>query len=200
MISRADNNLFVLLAVALCVVSAAAGAQEPAAHDAGPLRAAGCAGCHGAEGRGTVLAPPIVGPELSAAQFLAAVRTARGAMPAYSAEVLPDQMAADLHEYLSAQHAPSAPDGRIDIGARLYEQYGCYSCHSNQGQGGTQGPRIGPDPVRWGRFVWYNRYPSGQMPPYSTMVMSDQDLSDIYAFLEARPAARPASSIPLLEP
>jgi len=198
MMSRADFSLLVVFAIMLGAVSANAGAQELGAAGPGQLVAAGCAGCHGALGRGTALAPPIVGAALSAAQFLAAVRSRRGAMPAYSAEILPDQSLAAMHEYLSAQPAPPRPAGRVEVGERLYEQVGCYSCHSNQGQGGTQGPRVGPDPVRWGRFVWYMRYPSGQMPPYSSAVLSDQDLSDIYAFLEARP--RPVTSIPLLGP
>jgi hypothetical protein len=38
------------------------------------------------------------------------------------------------------------------------------------------------------------------MPPYAEAVLSDQDLADIYAFLESRPVPRPASDIALLAP
>ena len=38
------------------------------------------------------------------------------------------------------------------------------------------------------------------MPPYTAVVLSDQDLADIYAFLEARPKPPAVNSIPLLAP
>lgn len=187
----------------LWLMLAAAGAwggPVPAQDGEAALRAAGCAGCHGERGRGTALAPAIAGPILSADEFLAAVRDPRGAMPAFAAESLPDDAVAGLYRFLSAQPPVAMPEGRIEAGARRYEAVGCYSCHSNQGQGGTQGPRIGPQPIPWTRFVWYVRHPAGQMPPYSDAVLSDQDLADIYAFLASRPAARPLSELELLAP
>jgi mono/diheme cytochrome c family protein len=36
------------------------------------------------------------------------------------------------------------------------------------------------------------------MPPYTTKVVSDQDLADIYTYLKSLPPPPPASSIPLL--
>jgi mono/diheme cytochrome c family protein len=92
------------------------------------------------------------------------------------------------------------PVGRVARGGEIYERVGCYSCHSNQGQGIMHGPRIAPNPIRWGRFVWYIRHPSGQMPPYSPDVLSDRDLADIYAFLRRRTQPQPVESIPLLAP
>jgi hypothetical protein len=44
------------------------------------------------------------------------------------------------------------------------------------------------------------RNPTGDMPPYSIVVMSDQDLADVYAFLRARPVPPPVDQIPLLVP
>jgi len=38
------------------------------------------------------------------------------------------------------------------------------------------------------------------MPTYTDSVMSDQDLADVYAFLEARAQPPEVSSIPLLAP
>ena len=104
-----------------------------------------------------------------------------------------------------ATHAPSRaqtpvapPAGNAERGKTLYQKTGCYQCHSNEAQGGTAGPRIGPNPVPFARFVAYVRAPRGEMPPYTAKVMSEQDLADVYAFLEARPKPPPLASIPLL--
>jgi hypothetical protein len=37
------------------------------------------------------------------------------------------------------------------------------------------------------------------MTAYSETILSDTELTDIYAFLRAQPPARPVSAIPLLE-
>lgn len=189
---------FVVLAAQL-IVSVSYAQADP---DDGQalLAASGCAACHGPEGRGTALAPSIVGAALSEDAFRRGVRNARGAMPSYSAEALTDNVLDLIYAYASAQQGVDAPVGRADRGAELYERVGCYSCHSNQGQGIMHGPRIGPDPIRWGRFVWYVRHPSGQMPPYSSVVLSDQDLADLHAFLASRPQPQPVEDIPLLSP
>jgi ubiquinol-cytochrome c reductase cytochrome c subunit len=82
----------------------------------------------------------------------------------------------------------------------LYKKIGCYECHANEGQGGAQGPRLGPNPIPFARFGTYVRNPAGDMPPYTAKVLSDQDLAAIYAFLEARPRPPAVNSIPLLAP
>lgn len=186
--------------LAVLLLAAGASAQGPAQEAAATFAALGCAGCHGAGGRGSALAPAIAGSALDLAQFGAAVRAARGAMPAYDEQILPDGVVAALHAYLGGQPGIARPAGRAGLGAELYERVGCYSCHSNQGQGVLHGPRIAPQPVRWERFRWYVRQPSAQMPPYSEAVLSEQDLADIYAFLETRPAPPPLSDLPLLAP
>jgi hypothetical protein len=45
-------------------------------------------------------------------------------------------------------------------------------------------------------FSRYVRRPTGQMPPYTDKVVSDTDMADIYAFVQAR--AAPAQNVPLL--
>ena len=97
-----------------------------------------------------------------------------------------------------AQPSVTAPAGNAERGKAVYQKTGCYQCHSNEAQGGTAGPRIGPSPVPFARFVTYVRAPRGEMPPYTAKVMSEQDLADVYAFLEARPKPPPVASIPLL--
>jgi mono/diheme cytochrome c family protein len=78
----------------------------------------------------------------------------------------------------------SLPAGDAKQGKRLFAAYGCYECHGYEGQGGRAGPRIAPRPIAFRAFSKYIREPSGQMPPYTVKVTSDQDLSDIYAFLQ----------------
>lgn len=88
--------------------------------------------------------------------------------------------------------------GRAAEGATLYKKVACYMCHVDEAQGGANGPRIGPDPIPFPRFVQYVRSPRGDMPPYSSKVLSDQDLADIYAFLQGRKKPPALSTIPLL--
>ena len=94
----------------------------------------------------------------------------------------------------------AAPAGSADKGKTLFRKAGCYQCHSEQAQGGAQGPRLGPNPIAFQAFARYLRAPRGEMPPYTLKVMSDQDVADVYAFLRALPPAPPLSSLPLLQP
>jgi mono/diheme cytochrome c family protein len=93
----------------------------------------------------------------------------------------------------------SAPDPkRVEAGAALYRKKGCYECHVEEAQGGPQGPRLGPNPIPQARFVAYVRNPTGDMPPFTARVLSEEELGDIYAFLQARPQPKPVSTVPLL--
>ena len=103
----------------------------------------------------------------------------------------------------SARQAPpaaAAPAGNAANGKVLYGKIGCYQCHSEQGQGGQQGPRLGPRPIPFQAFLKYTRTPTGEMPPYKAKVMSDRDVADVYAFLQALPPPPPLSTLPLLQP
>jgi mono/diheme cytochrome c family protein len=101
----------------------------------------------------------------------------------------------------SAPQSPNAAaDPKVDAGAALYKKNGCYECHVNDAQGGPQGPRLGPNPIPFPRFVAYVRNPTGDMPPFTAKVISDQDLASIYAFLQARPTPPPVKDVPLLAP
>jgi ubiquinol-cytochrome c reductase cytochrome c subunit len=99
-----------------------------------------------------------------------------------------------------AETSAGAPAGNAGRGETLYGKVGCYQCHSEQGQGGTQGPRLGPKPIPFKAFLRYLRAPGGEMPPYKAKVMSDRDVADVYAFLMALPPPPPLSSLPLLQP
>jgi ubiquinol-cytochrome c reductase cytochrome c subunit len=83
---------------------------------------------------------------------------------------------------------PVAPAGSVENGKKLFVKNGCAECHGLEGQGApTSGPRIGPNPVPVAAFIKYVRAPKNQMPPYTARVMSDQELTDVRAFLAARP-------------
>ena len=98
----------------------------------------------------------------------------------------------------TGQAAPVAPAGNAENGKKLFTNYGCYQCHGREAQGGVAGPRIGPNPIPFQAFSRYVRQPGGQMPPFTTKVVTDAELADIYAFLRSLPQPRPAREIPLL--
>jgi len=100
----------------------------------------------------------------------------------------------------AAKPQPAAPPGRVDAGGVLYKKVGCYQCHANEAQGGLSGPRIGPNLVPFARFFDYIRKPTGEMPPYTPKVLSDQDIADIYAWVQARPRPPAVNTLPQLAP
>ena len=102
----------------------------------------------------------------------------------------------------SAQTAApaAAPAGNADTGKKLFVSFGCYQCHGYEAQGSSAtGPRLGPKPIAWAAFSRYVRRPTNQMPPYTAKVVTDADLGNIYAFLQARTAPTPVANIPLLK-
>jgi ubiquinol-cytochrome c reductase cytochrome c subunit len=89
--------------------------------------------------------------------------------------------------------------GNVENGKRLFTSSGCYECHGREAQGSRySGPRVGPDPIALPAFRAYIRGPKGQMPPYTSKVLTDAELADIHAFLESLPAPPAAKTIPLL--
>jgi ubiquinol-cytochrome c reductase cytochrome c subunit len=91
------------------------------------------------------------------------------------------------------ERTPNAENGK-----KAFTNYYCYACHGTVGQGGRDGARIAPNPPSIATITRYVRKPTGQMPPYTSKVLSDQDIADIYAYLKTIPASPPAKSIPLL--
>jgi ubiquinol-cytochrome c reductase cytochrome c subunit len=95
--------------------------------------------------------------------------------------------------------APAATAGNADAGRQAFTKKGCYACHGREGQGSpTTGPRLGPNPTPLPAFTRSVRAPRGQMPPYTEKLISNTELDDIYAFLQARP--RPVSVDGMLPP
>ncbi len=98
------------------------------------------------------------------------------------------------------EKSEAAPAGNAETGKKIFMKDGCYECHGREGQGAAQaaGPRIGPLQLSFEAFTKYIHQPTGQMPPYTSKVISDQELADIYAYLQSRPKATPSKDIPLL--
>jgi ubiquinol-cytochrome c reductase cytochrome c subunit len=82
-------------------------------------------------------------------------------------------------------------------GKKIFDKYGCYQCHDHDAKGGA-GARLAPNPLPFVAFSRYVRKPKGEMPPYTSKVVSDQELADIYAFLKTIPVPPSAKSIPIL--
>jgi mono/diheme cytochrome c family protein len=165
-----------------------------------------CVNCHGDQGlggTGAIMGPQIAAPTMALAMFIDRVRTPKDPMPPYSASQVSDAALADVYAYLKTVTTPAQPSkttsGNADNGKKLFTSAGCYECHGREAQGGAgTGPRLGPSPIAFAAFVKQCRQPSNQMPPYTAKVLSDSQLADIYAFLQALPKPPDVSSIPLL--
>jgi mono/diheme cytochrome c family protein len=97
----------------------------------------------------------------------------------------------------AAAAAPVAQDPAH--GQELYTLYGCYQCHGFAGQGaGSTGPRIAPNPIAYNRFEQQIYDPRDLMPRYPREFVSEQDIADMYAFLQTIPPAPDPAEIPLL--
>jgi len=101
-----------------------------------------------------------------------------------------------------SQNPPPAntPRGDAQNGKTLFMKYGCYECHGREGQGSNAtGPRLNQNPITYARFLAYIRKPSGEMPPYTAKVVSDQQAADLSAFLQSLPKPPAVDRIPLLK-
>lgn len=89
--------------------------------------------------------------------------------------------------------------GNAENGKRLFLRDGCYECHGYAGQGGAAGARIADIGLNAQGLVRYVRAPAGQMPAYTDKVISDQELTDIWAYLQTMPKPKSPKDIPLLK-
>src|SRR5947199_10344760 len=85
-------------------------------------------------------------------------------------------------------------------GKTLYTQRdGCFQCHGTVGQGSPiTGPKLAPNPMPYEALATFVRTTNRQMPPYKEAVLPNEDLQDMYAYLQSIPASLDPKSIPLL--
>jgi len=86
-------------------------------------------------------------------------------------------------------------------GKAAYVQHGCWQCHDNAGQGSlptSGGKVIARTQLPLDAFKSFVRTTHGAMPPYRQAVLADEELDDIYAYLQSLPPPKAVSDIPLL--
>jgi mono/diheme cytochrome c family protein len=95
----------------------------------------------------------------------------------------------------------AAPAGDAAKGKRIFLADGCFTCHGRSGQGGAYN---GPAPILahtqlpFEGFKGQIRNPADDMPAFSGAVLSDQDVADIYAFVQSLPGAGSSKDHPIL--
>jgi ubiquinol-cytochrome c reductase cytochrome c subunit len=97
----------------------------------------------------------------------------------------------------------AAQNGNAENGKRLFMRNGCYECHGTVGQGAGNNPtapKLAPKPLALTALIAYVRKPAGNMPPYTSKVMSDAELADVHAYLVSIPEPPAVKDIPLLKP
>ena len=95
----------------------------------------------------------------------------------------------------------SAQDtGDVKKGQAVFLAYTCYGCHGFSGQNGP-GMRLAPMKLPAATFINMVRNPSqpNRMPPYSPKVITDAQLTDVWAYLKTLPDSPAAKDIPLLQ-
>ncbi len=90
-------------------------------------------------------------------------------------------------------------NGNAEEGKRLFMKHNCYYCHGTTGQGGRDGARIAQTALNLQGLIRYVRRPTGGMPAFTEKILSDRELTDIYAYLKSLPPAKAPKDIPLLE-
>jgi len=98
-----------------------------------------------------------------------------------------------------AQDAP--PPGDAAAGRSVYLKTGCFYCHGRAAQGGAYNsvaPALAKTAMPFVGFKFQLRSPGGDMPAYVEAVMSEQDVADIYAFLQSLPGRRDVKDISIL--
>jgi mono/diheme cytochrome c family protein len=90
--------------------------------------------------------------------------------------------------------AASANEGRA-----AYVDNGCWGCHGFEGQGGTTGPKLAPNPKPLEFFDTFIRHTQGKMPPYSEKVLPKAELVKIHDYLKSIPPTADYKTIPLLK-
>jgi mono/diheme cytochrome c family protein len=95
--------------------------------------------------------------------------------------------------------AQSASGGNAENGKRLFMKQNCYYCHGTTGQGSRDGARITQTALNVQGLIRYVRKPTGGMPAFTEKILSDQELTDIYAYLKSLPGAKAPKDIPLLD-
>ena len=87
----------------------------------------GCLGCHGASARGGV-GPALAATPLPLSAFVGQLRHPRDIMPAFPEEIVSDEEAEEIHEYL-LRLRPDVPRLRADLPQGSLDPATCAECN-----------------------------------------------------------------------
>ena len=171
-----------------------AGAQ-PQAGDDRVLYETGCSSCHGLEGRGTRLGPPLVGVGAAAVDFY--LSTGRMPLdepraqavrkpPAYSATEI-RRLTAYVAGFGGGPPVPAVDPtaGDLAVGNQLYTA-NCAACHNSAGSGGALGQAVFAPAVRQATPVQIAeaiRIGPGDMPVFGTDTLDGLEVDSIVRYL-----------------
>ena len=100
---------------------------------------------------------------------------------------------------IGAAAAQDAPRGDAKAGLATFQKYGCYSCHGIVGQGTLRdGPRLNTA-IGYQAVLQQLRTPRYEMPAYTAVQISDQQVADIFAYLGSVPKGPDPKSIKQLQ-
>jgi mono/diheme cytochrome c family protein len=97
--------------------------------------------------------------------------------------------------------AQDAPKGDAAAGKKVFLADGCYECHGRVGEGGAMNgpaPILAKTKLPFDAFKSQLRNPVNDMPPYPDTLLSEQQVADIFAYLQSLPGPRPVSDLPIL--
>jgi len=154
-----------------------------------------CSQCHGAQGQGIAQSGPRLVPPGAMTDFVKSLRQPPGDAAPVSAHRVPDAELADLYAFIRSIAPPQSvsnassgsASGNADDGKPIYTT-ACSRCHGADGKGlPDNGPKISPPADKLADFIAFVRNPTlgGDMLPISPERVSDAQLTDIYAFLQA---------------
>ena len=79
------------------------------------------------------------------------------------------------------------------------QKYGCFECHGTEGQGSpVTGPKLAPNPIPFEALQNFVRTSNGPMPPFREAILPNDDLADIYAYLQSIKPGPDWHTLPLL--
>jgi mono/diheme cytochrome c family protein len=108
---------------------------------------------------------------------------------------------AALAASLALASGSALAEGSPDKGKTAFVMHGCFQCHGTVGQGAAResnGKVLYDTKLPIEAFIAFVRGTNRAMPPYSEKILSDADLTDIYAYLESLPKPADYKTIPLL--
>jgi mono/diheme cytochrome c family protein len=102
---------------------------------------------------------------------------------------------------LAFSSVAASAEGSPEKGKEAFVKHGCFQCHGTVGQGSvnTSGGKVLTNtalPLE--AFQAFVRTTNRAMPPYSEKILPNEDLADIYAYLESIPKPVDYKTIPLL--